>query len=90
MLERVTQRAGVSQPVGATDLIPSGTQPLDTLRDLFRFSVVAYQRTGGVGGGSEYVWSYLDPRARFDEAAANFRVHAGLTEALGLKKFRLH
>jgi hypothetical protein len=62
---------------------------VEILRDLFRFSIVAYQRTGGAGGGSEYVWSYLDPRARFDDSASSFRVHPGLIEALGLKRFRL-
>lgn len=69
------------------DLVPTGKQPLDILRQLFDFSIVAYQRTGGVGGGSEYVWRHLDARARFDEAAAFFRVHPGLVESLGLKKF---
>jgi hypothetical protein len=62
--------------------------PLSVLRDLFEFSVVGYQRTGGVGGGSEYVWRYLDSRVRFDEAATNFRIHPGFMEAFGLKKFR--
>ncbi len=66
----------------------AGTTPNAVLRQLFEFSVVGYQRTGGVGGGSEYVWRYLDPTIRFDDAATNFRVHAGLMEALGLKKFR--
>lgn len=58
------------------------------LSDLFRFSVIGYQRAGGVGGGSEYVWAHLDSRARFDEVATNFRVHPGFMEAFGLKKFR--
>lgn len=70
-----------------TDLLPSGVPPIEILRQLFGFSIVAYQKTGGIGGGSEYVWRYLDPRARFDEAATYFRVHPGLLEALGLKKF---
>lgn len=71
------------------ELIPENTRPLDLLRELFEFSVVAYQRTGGVGGGSAYMWRYQDPRVRFDEAATNFRVHPGFMEALGLKKFRV-
>ncbi len=69
------------------DLFTDAPRPMEMLRHLFEFSVVAYQRTGGVGGGSEYVWRHLDGRARFDEAATNFRVHPGLLEALNLKKF---
>ena len=71
-----------------SDLLKDGISPKLILRQLFEFSVVGYQRTGGVGGGSEYVWRYLDPTIRFDDAATNFRVHSGLMEALGLKKFR--
>lgn len=70
------------------DLVPGGVRPVDILRKLFEFSVVAYQKTGGVGGGSEYMWRYIEPRIRFDEAATNFRVHPGFMEAFGLKKFR--
>ena len=44
-----------------------------------------YLKLGGRGGGSEYVWRYLDPRARFDEKAETFWVHAGFKEALDLK-----
>ena len=36
-----------------------------------------------------YVWRYLDRRARFDGAATYFRVHPGLIEVLGLKKFSM-
>ena len=71
-----------------SDLLGDTATPLSVLRELFEFSVVGYQRTGGVGGGSEYVWRYLDPRVRFDETATNFRVHPGFMEAFGLKKFR--
>lgn len=70
------------------DLMPEGIQPIDVLRTLFEFSVIGYQRTGGAGGGSEYLWRYLDPTVRFDEAAVNFKVHSGFMEAFGLKKFR--
>src|SRR5439155_12412415 len=65
-----------------------GLQPEVVLSELFRFSVLGYQRAGGAGGGSEYVWAHLDSRARFDEVASNFRVHPGFMEAFGLKKFR--
>jgi hypothetical protein len=70
------------------DLVPDRLAPADILRQLFEFSVVGYQRTGGVGGGSEYSYRYMDPTVRFDEAASSFRVHAGFMEAFGLKKFR--
>lgn len=69
------------------DLTTSSHRTHDILRHLFEFSLIAYQRTGGIGGGSEYVWRYLDSAARFDEAAVYFRVHPGLLEAIGLKKF---
>lgn len=71
-----------------SDLLSDGAAPLGVLRQLFEFSLVGYQKTGGVGGGSEYIWRYIDPTVRLDEAATNFRIHAGLMEALGLKKFR--
>jgi len=70
------------------DLLKAGITPAEILRLLFEFSVVGYQRTGGVGGGSEYLYRYMDPTVRFDEAASNFRVHPGFMEAFGLKKFR--
>lgn len=70
------------------DLLRGGIAPAEILRLLFEFSVVGCQRTGGVGGGSEYLYRYIDPTVRFDEAASNFRVHAGFMEAFGLKEFR--
>ena len=70
-----------------TDLAPSRKiNPFGILSDLFEFSIVGYMRTGGVGGGSEYVWKYQDSRARFDPAATTFRVHPGLLDAWGLKQ----
>ena len=69
------------------DLLRDEMKPIDTIRRLFEFSVVAYQKTGGIGGGSEYVWRYVDTGARFDEAATYFRVHPGLIEVLGLKRY---
>jgi len=74
--------------VRRADLLVDGATSLSVLRQLFEFSVVGYQKTGGVGGGSEYIWRYIDPTIRLDEAATSFRIHAGLMEALGLKKFR--
>ncbi len=69
------------------DLLGDAT-PEDVLRSLFEFSIIGYQKTGGVGGGSAFIWRYLDPTIRFDEGATSFRIHPGLMEALGLKKFR--
>jgi hypothetical protein len=69
-------------------ILPDGILENDALRSLFDFSVVGYRRSGGVGGGSEYVWKYLDGRSQFDESADQFSLHAGLTEAMSLKKWR--
>ena len=74
--------------VRRADLLVNGASSLHVLRQLFEFSVVGYQKTGGVGGGSEYIWRYIDPTIRLDDAATSFRIHSGLMEALGLKKFR--
>ena len=63
------------------------SNPLSVLEDLFDFSIVAYQKTGGAGGGSEYIWRYMDPRSRFDKDAMYFKVHPGLLEALDSKKY---
>lgn len=60
--------------------------PIVALEDLFEFSVISYLKPGGRGGGSEYVWRYKDPRARFDSTVDAFRVHPGLKEALGLTR----
>ena len=46
--------------------------------------MIGYLKTGGGGGGSQYIWRYLDPGAKFDPAAETFRVHAGFKEALDL------
>lgn len=58
----------------------------DGLNELFEFSVVGYLKPGGRGGGSEYVWRYLDPRARFNPSADTYRVHPGFKEALDLTR----
>jgi hypothetical protein len=62
----------------------SQIEPAAGLASLFEFSVIGYLKPGGRGGGSEYVWRYLDPRARFNAGAESFRVHAGFKEALDL------
>lgn len=62
--------------------------PIDILKELFNFSVVGFYRVGGKGyGGSEYVYKYNDTRAQFDENAQKFRLHPGLMDVLGLKKY---
>ena len=62
--------------------------PIDILKQLFDFSVIGFYKAGGKGyGGSEYVYKYKDPRAQFDETAQKFRLHPGLMDVLGLKKF---
>lgn len=69
-------------------IIPDGYDPSKILSDLFEFSLIAYYNPGGGGyGGSEYIWRYKDSRARFNEAATSFRIHPGLKEVLGLKRF---
>ncbi len=65
----------------------SETTEVDSLKDLFEFSILGYYRAGGSGfGGSEYVFKYKDLNARFDENARTFRVHPGLIEVLRLKR----
>jgi hypothetical protein len=58
--------------------------PQIALEQLFDFSVIGYLKSGGGGGGSKYVWRYLDPRARFDATAETLRVHFGFKESLDL------
>jgi hypothetical protein len=68
--------------------LPPMQDPLIVLKRLYEFSVVGFYAAGGKGyGGSEYVYKYKDPRAQFNEHSANFRLHPGLMEVLGLKKY---
>jgi len=70
------------------NFLPPGIEPLTILAALFDFSLVGYYSPGGGGfGGSEYIWKYKDVRSQFNEAALNYRIHAGLKEVLGLRKF---
>lgn len=69
-------------------LFPKINNPIDILKALFEFSVIGFYRVGGSGyGGSEYIYKYKDSRSQFDESAQNFRLHPGLMEVLGLKKY---
>jgi hypothetical protein len=70
------------------DLLGAEEEPISVLKQLFDFSLVGYYQAGGAGGGSGYVWRYLDPRSRFDASATTFRIHSGFKEVLGLKRFR--
>lgn len=62
----------------------AGRNAKTALEELFEFSVISYLKPGGRGGGSEYVWRYKDPRARFDSTVPSYRVHPGFKETLGL------
>lgn len=64
----------------------AGLSAESSLAELFAFSIVSYLKPGGRGGGSEYVWRYKDPRARFDSTTKSFRVHPGFKETLGLTR----
>lgn len=71
-------------------LFPAMENPNVILKELFSFSVIGYYKAGGRGyGGSEYVYRYKEPRSQFDENAQKFRLHPGLMEVLGLKKYTL-
>jgi hypothetical protein len=64
--------------------------PISILKELFEFSVIGYYKVGGRGyGGSEYIYKYKDSRSQFDENAPKFRLHPGLMEVLGLRKYTL-
>lgn len=72
------------------ELVNSDAAALEALDRLFAFSIVGFYRPGGRGfGGSEYVYRYRDPKARFDRSASIIRVHPGLIEVLGLKRVTL-
>ena len=58
------------------------------LKDLFDYSVVGFYRAGGGGyGGAEYIFKYNEPRAQFDQSSTKYRLHLGLVDVLGLKKY---
>jgi hypothetical protein len=60
------------------------------LQELYEFSLVGFYRVGGRGyGGSEYFFKYKEPAVRFDPSAPRFRIHPGLIEVLGLKRFTM-
>jgi hypothetical protein len=57
----------------------------DALAQLYRFSVVAYERRSGYGGSS-WAFQYTDPEAGWDNAATRFKVHPGLKEYAKLRE----
>lgn len=72
------------------ELATSEADAMVAMDRLFQFSIVGFYRPGGRGfGGSEYVFRYRDPKARFDRTAGIIRVHPGLIEVLGLKRVTL-
>jgi hypothetical protein len=67
----------------------SASNPMDVLKELFEFSIIGFYRAGGKGyGGSEYVYKYKESKAQFDESAQKLRLHPGLMDVLGLKKYQ--
>ncbi len=77
----------ISACTSRKDVLPENVTWRDILSQLFEFSVIGYYRPGGVTGGAEYVWHHKDRRALFNENAATYRVHPGLIEVLGLRRY---
>lgn len=70
------------------NLVSPDLSSRDMLSRLFEFSIVGFYRPGGAGyGGADYVWRHKDRKALFNDNATNYRVHPGLMEVLGLKKW---
>lgn len=60
----------------------------EALEELYEFSLLGFYRPGGKGyGGSEYVFKYKEPKTKFESSSTRFRVHPGLIDVLGLKRF---
>jgi len=69
-------------------LFPDIHDPMIILKELYEFSVIGFYKVGGKGyGGSEYIYKYKDSMAQFDESSQKFRLHPGLMDVLGLKKY---
>jgi hypothetical protein len=60
----------------------------EALERLFSFSVVGYRQSLG-GGGSRWVFKYLETISQFDPGATLFKVHLGLKECYRLREERL-
>lgn len=59
----------------------------ESLRFLYRFSVIGYERRSGYGGSS-WAFQYTDPEAGWDNTATRFKVHLGLKEYAKLRETR--
>lgn len=60
----------------------------EVLQELYEFSLIGFYRPGGRGyGGSEYVFRYKEPKTHLDSTSTRLRIHPGLIESLGLKRF---
>jgi hypothetical protein len=60
----------------------------EALEKLYEYSFIGFYRAGGRGfGGSEYMFKYREGKARFDPTSTRFRIHPGLIEVMGLKRF---
>ena len=62
------------------DAVPE--TPRQALQGLYEFSIVVFQKKP-----IAFVFKYIDGRVPFDMAATRFRIHPGLIEILGLKRF---
>lgn len=68
-------------------LLTASDSPDFAMKQLFDFSLIGFYSPGGGGGGAEYIWRYKDQRSTFNENAAQFRVHSGFKDVLGLRKY---
>jgi hypothetical protein len=59
----------------------------DALKQLYRFSVIGYERRSGYGGSS-WAFQYTDPQAGYDGNAPRYKVHPGLKEFAKLREER--
>jgi hypothetical protein len=57
----------------------------DALEQLYRFSVIGYERRSGYGGSS-WAFQYTDPEVGWDRSAKRFKVHLGLKEYARLRE----
>jgi hypothetical protein len=57
----------------------------EALENLYRFSVIGYERRSGYGGSS-WAFQYTNPEAGWDNRAARFKVHLGLKEFAKLRE----
>jgi hypothetical protein len=57
----------------------------EALEQLYRFSVIGYERRSGYGGSS-WAFQYTDPEVGWDRSARRFKVHLGLKEYARLRE----